>query len=980
LENLGILDYSLGGFNMELIDRLYQKINEAPLSPKVLLVRSYAQGHQLLEQICKRYGAIFNVEVQTLRGIVTAKAKSELFRRKISLLDEEQTVWVVRQLMKQLAEENPKSYITESMLKPGIVNQVNRALSDMRLAGIHSDEVKAEYFTNLHKGEYLKQLLATYETYLRGNGRTDFAGLADYLKPGADDIVYLKFAQIGWTQVEQRMIEKISGGHLCFLDSEAPFYINEEFSKNRFAMFRATGSLAEVREGFRRILSDPSALDRMEIILSDYEHYAPIIHSHAEALGVEYTLSNGLPLVFCDAGKAVVGILDWIVEGFPVKRLAEMLRHGYISFSDERWSRTDWVRLLEKSGIGWGRERYLALLRPERLSEEKREQGTALFTYVKDWFDRLPEGNEWNPLILLEWVTDFVQKHVPARSLDDANVEATLKEMTKRYSTSPTELMQMDLAVQYVKEMLTGIRIRATATPKPGTIHISSLQNGGWSGRERTWILGMDERTWSISVVQDPLLLDQERITLSKHLEPTKERAKNVRSERESRLSQIRGEIWLSYSSYDIGEQKSNSPAFEMLQVLRLQSGDSSLDFGALEYSLGEPYSVMDIMHAAELDAPFDGLDAWAQLLQEPNGKPKNGWQAMIQTYPALAAGYQAQTFRIDERLSAYDGWLEVDPSTNSHSLDDVQRRDTISVSQLEKYASCGLQYFFYYVLKLRPKEIVEFDRTRWLQASERGSLLHDVFGRYLEDVTNKGTKPVMHDKGRLIEIMETVIGENALSIPAPNMHVFTKECEEIRRDVEIFYLNEVGKTDQPCFFELELATHDGEPMEIHLSSGIRFKLRGFVDRVDRIGPHMYRIIDYKTGSTSKYKASEYFSGGTQLQHALYSIAVEQWLREKGIDPEAKITEVEYYFPTERGRGEKVMRTQNRREDLAAIVAKLLESRDRGIYVPAKDLSTCQRCDYQSVCGSHSEWMAGKRDSTANAEILSMLLEVERIG
>ncbi len=44
---------------MDLIDRLYQKINEAPLSPKVLLAGSYAQGHQLLEQICKRYGAIF---------------------------------------------------------------------------------------------------------------------------------------------------------------------------------------------------------------------------------------------------------------------------------------------------------------------------------------------------------------------------------------------------------------------------------------------------------------------------------------------------------------------------------------------------------------------------------------------------------------------------------------------------------------------------------------------------------------------------------------------------------------------------------------------------------------------------------------------------------------------------------------------------------------------------------------------------------
>ncbi|MGF9913342.1 PD-(D/E)XK nuclease family protein [Paenibacillus ehimensis] len=962
---------------MDLIDRLYQKINEAPFSPKVLLARSYAQGHQLLEQICKRYEAVFNVEVQTLRGTVTANTKSELFRRNIRLLDEGQAVWVVRELMKQLAIENPMSYINESMLKPGIVNQLNRVIFDMRLAGLRSDEVKAECFTNLHKGEYLKRLLAAYETYLRKNYLTDAAGLADYLKPGGDETIYLALAPTGWTLVERNMIHKLSGERLCILNSDAPFYRNEAFSKNQFAMFRATGSLAEVKEGFRRILSDPAALDKMEIMLSDYEHYAPIIQSHAEALGVEFTLSNGLPLVFCDAGKAVVGILDWIVEGFPVKRLSEMLRHGYISFSDERWTRTDWVRLLEKSGIGWGRERYLAILRPERLSEEEREQGTALLTYVKDWFDRLPEGNVWNPFILLEWVTDFVQKYVPARSLDDAHVGVVLKEMTKRYSAIPSEPMPMDLAIQYVKEMLAGIRIRATASPKPGSIHISSLQNGGWSGRERTWILGMDERTWSISAVQDPLLLDQERITLSKHLEPAKERAMNARSERESRLSRIRGEIWLSYSSYDVGEQKSQGPAFEMLQVLRLQSGDLSLDYGALEHSLGEPYRVMDIMHTTGVHAPVDGIDAWAGLLQEPNGKSKDGLQAMMETYPALAAGYQALAFRLDERLSAYDGWLEIDSSTSSHGLDDVQRSDAISVSQLEKYASCGLQYYFYYVLKLRPKEVSEFDRTRWLQASERGSLLHDIFRRYLEDVTDKGTKPVQHDKGRLVEIAEAVIRENALTIPTPNPHVFNKECEEIRRDAEIFYLHEVGRTDQPCFFELELAAQDGESMEIRLPGGINFKLRGFVDRIDRIGPHEYRIIDYKTGSTSKYKAAAYFSGGTQLQHAIYSIAVEQWLRETGRDPEARVTEAEYYFPTERGRGEKVTRLQNRREDLASVVAKLLDSLNRGVYIPAKDSMVCRWCDYQAVCGSHADWMAGKRESSVNADILSTLLEVE---
>jgi ATP-dependent helicase/nuclease subunit B len=44
---------------MDLIDRLYQKINEAPLSPKVLLARSYAQGHAAGAGLCVGMGRDF---------------------------------------------------------------------------------------------------------------------------------------------------------------------------------------------------------------------------------------------------------------------------------------------------------------------------------------------------------------------------------------------------------------------------------------------------------------------------------------------------------------------------------------------------------------------------------------------------------------------------------------------------------------------------------------------------------------------------------------------------------------------------------------------------------------------------------------------------------------------------------------------------------------------------------------------------------
>lgn len=712
---------------MGLVYRLFDKIKEEPLRPKVLLARSYAQGHQLLGQICKRYGAIFNVDIQTLRGVVVEKAKLELFRRQIRLLDEGQTFWIVRHLMRQIATDNQTSYITEAMLKPGIVNKVYRAVREMRQAGIRSDHLKAEHFTNPVKGVYLQQLLSRYEVYLRDQRQTDFAGLFEYLKPGENDTLYFAIEPTGWTWAECQMIERVANDRLCILDTDAPFYDSEQFAANTFSMFRATGSVAEVREGFRRILSGSTALDRTEIILSDYERDVHVILAQAEAMGVVCTLSNGLPLLFCSAGRAAVGIMDWIEEGYPVKKLAEMLRNGDMLFPDERWSQGEWVRFLEKSGIGWGRDRYLGMLQPERLDEEVREQGTVLFGHAEKWFDHLPVKRECNPIRLLEWVSDFAANYSAVRSPDDGAVIATLQELAKCNSESPSELMPMEMAIRYVREMLGEIRIRVSATPRPGTVHVSSLQNGGLSGRDRIWIMGMDERVWSISAVQDPLLLDEERTVLS-GLETMSERARRTRFERESRLSLIRGEVWLSYSSYDVGEQKSQSPAFEMLQVLRLQSGDSTKDFGALKHALGEPYGVMDVMHPGENRNPIDWSDAWARLLLDVNGKRKDGWQVMLQANQALAQGYKAQVLRQDEKLSEYDGWLNLDLSAEPSDSGEDRGRNYISVSQLEHYASCGLKYYFHYILKLRPKEAAEFDRTRWLLANERGSLLHDVF------------------------------------------------------------------------------------------------------------------------------------------------------------------------------------------------------------------------------------------------------------
>ncbi|WP_281884897.1 PD-(D/E)XK nuclease family protein [Paenibacillus sp. YYML68] len=329
------------------------------------------------------------------------------------------------------------------------------------------------------------------------------------------------------------------------------------------------------------------------------------------------------------------------------------------------------------------------------------------------------------------------------------------------------------------------------------------------------------------------------------------------------------------------------------------------------------------------------------------------------------------------------------------------------SASKLELYGKCPKRYLYQEVLGVRPKETAVFDRTRWLDAAQRGSLLHDIFSRYLmavkDQLDDRGfltsapgqqdTVQVEAQEGNTVcpadrtaiasnrhllqDITEQVLAQYAAEVPAPSVHIYRKEADSIRRDVDMFYQSERGRTGVPMFAELPLHEDDA-PFDLELSEELTLPLRGYVDRIDRIGPHQYKIYDYKTGSPRSYKHNACFSGGAQLQLPLYGLAVEQWMRRSGFDPKAEVTESSYYFPTERGLGEEVVRPQSRRGELAALLKAMTDSMRSGLFPPAEDPKGCTWCDYSAVCGSHAEQFAAKRSAPDAEARLHTLQEVSR--
>ncbi|GIO67477.1 recombinase RecB [Paenibacillus cookii] len=350
--------------------------------------------------------------------------------------------------------------------------------------------------------------------------------------------------------------------------------------------------------------------------------------------------------------------------------------------------------------------------------------------------------------------------------------------------------------------------------------------------------------------------------------------------------------------------------------------------------------------------------------------------QSFIESvYPSLRQGRLALEARGSSQVTEHDGYIAGDEWADYWKGRDER---TLSASQLEKYAECPMRYFFQYVLRIRVKDQVTFDRTSWLKPNERGSLLHEVYRRYMTEVSASKVMPITHDHARLLRIAEETILLYAERIPAPSPHVFERERQAMLRDVDVFYRMELQAKTAPRFFEQELIV-DGQPLHLELGEDMAITLRGIVDRIDQVAPHQYRIIDYKTGSPRSYKENGVFAGGTQLQHALYAMGTELWMRQTGVDSDAKVLEASYVFPSERGHGQVIARPQTERNRVTAVIRGILLSMEQGLFIPASNPAVCRYCDYAAVCGEHAEMMAHKRKDEANSELLHTLLEVENI-
>lgn len=740
-------------------------------------------------------------------------------------------------------------------------------------------------------------------------------------------------------------------------------------------LFRAASVTDELREVLRRVVARGLPWDEVEIVASDPATYGSAMHALAVRLGIPVTYAAGLPLERTRAGRVAHAYLDWISEGFQANPIRRLLEAGDLQPPAPRRRHTpaELARRFRALRIGWGRHRYrtqmraaLAALANERRGKMETEEGfrrrigrarselgalrTILYPALKatpSVPDRAGEGGgPVSPAELAGGLQAFM-KRVPKGEGPDATardeilrvlerVEATLRRRTTFEAAVTILRGHLDLTVRAPEAVGRGGDDRgAPRRSEGGHLHLTDIDHGAFSGRRAVFVVGVDADRVPGGEMQDPVLPDAERRALDAGLPTAADRLRGEVFRFAAFFARVRGQATLSYGAWDASEARSVAPSPLLLRALRLARRDPRVGFSDLHDVLGPVACAIPDGESPALDAD----DVWMKALGS-GGVLRTGVAAVRRAYPRLDAGLTAGHERVHGMPGPHHGVVtprpdDFDPRRNPSLV--------VSASRLETLGACPLRYFYQGVLRIRPPDDPELDPDRWIDALQRGSLLHAVFEGTLRGAREAGLK--LDDDAFERLALETLAAQIRVArerIPTPGEGVTRREVVGLEEDVRSFVRMVRERGGRWVALELRFGLGDDEPVVMDVTGG-QIRLRGAVDRVDESLEGL-RVVDYKTGQARGHQAgSGAFNGGRRLQHALYTEAVERRLG-------GSVVAGEYHFPTRRG--ENTVYVYPRLSLAAApdLLGHMLDGVAAGSFVPTDDADDCRFCDFADIC------------------------------
>ena len=473
----------------------------------------------------------------------------------------------------------------------------------------------------------------------------------------------------------------------------------------------------------------------------------------------------------------------------------------------------------------------------------------------------------------------------------------------------------------------------------------------------------MDDSRFPGTGLQDPILLDSERCNLSPSLPTAAVRLEDTIEDFVRLMARLRGRLTLNFCCHDVVDDREMFPSPLLLAAFRVLSGKPDADQSDLLAAFGAPAS----FSPATSDECLAPVEWWQWRLCGPE-TVDNANDVMQRQCPHLARGLFAGTQRQSDDFTVYDGLV---PAAGKRLDPSSEEGRVASANALQTLGKCPLQFYFKYGLGIELPNEVAVDASRWLDPLCFGSMLHELFEQFMRQLLAENLRPEFdRDHARLESLLVQKIVQYRDLYPPPNESAFQSQSRELRVAATTFlreeerFCKETGS--QPVYLEASLglpADEHGtqldtiEPVPVTLPSGKQIRIRGRIDRVDRVGEgaiETYAVWDYKSGSTYGYERADPFRQGRLIQPLLYVSIVSHRLREV-VSPTVQVTNFGFFFPGSRAAGQRVGWSASELTAGLDIVELLCEIVRRGAFLPTNDHETdCTYCDYLTICGDVS--------------------------
>lgn len=737
---------------------------------------------------------------------------------------------------------------------------------------------------------------------------------------------------------------------------------------NRLRFWTATGIRREVQSVFEDIVDQDHSLDTVEIAYTSPTPYLPLIDTLAERYELPVSLSSGRAIAATRPGQTLKGFLDWIASGCTIPDLIELFRSGRLHLpsgrtadetGDGRLNFRDAATLLaetrypddpaeyEKTFAAWmdritkeietlvedGGDESWVEERIEGLRKKRAAVGQ-LAEVVEDLLrlacSKRPASVR--PKELATGAETLLKKYGPTEKPTREKDQRTPDEVARnRLLERLARLSEQNGRSSHPPRQLAGLLktwmglspfVRAQR-PQPGRAHVVPLESAGYADRDHLYVVGLDAASTGSSVPTDPLLSDNERESLSDEKRSLPLHADQADAESwriRQAIARHAGTITFLASTYDVTEDEDlfQAPLYLRLkdtaQTVRDVPGDEA-DSHVTHHPL-----------SSDWDTVLSDLDRWTSRHQPDRANVRSTINAQ---FPWLRHGLDAREARASEAYTSYDGLLARGTYEN---LDPIRQARPVTAGRLEAYAKGPFAYFLRYVLDISPLDEPALDDVAWLDAMDRGAVLHKTFQRFMSDLVRQ---PTPNDEDRLRKHFDDTIDEFRSLLPPPSEVVFATTRRRLWNDALLFLREESTRAESftPVAFERGFgypphrrSDDDFDDAPTLTLGPCSFSLRGRIDRIDRRPDGSLSIWDYKTGSSRTYDETDLLDEARHLQWALYAYALEALER-------TSVASSGYFFTSTDEMGKRISAVPSaHRRDVTRLVQQISEGISAGAF------------------------------------------------